>query len=296
MNVGPFQARRWRKAGRLSSKLLRSVGRAVRSLRPTRIAAPDVPNLYLDLLEQTLTGVILEDAGYLPSWEPSEPSGYDRTLRAYGMDWPVHAQTMVGLHRLRNLRRCIADVIRDKVPGDLIETGVWRGGACIYMRANLVVHDVKDRRVWVADSFEGLPPPDLQNFPIDAPDGLHRVKLLAVSLEEVKNNFKKYNMLDDQVVFLKGFFRDTLAAAPIERLAIMRLDGDMYESTIQALALYDKLSVGGYVIIDDYALPNCRTAVDHFREARGISEPVEPIDTVSAFWRKKVERSAGPLS
>jgi len=72
---------------------------------------------------------------------------------------------------------------------------------------------------------------------------------LAVSLERVQDNFRRYGLLDRQVRFLKGWFRDTLPAAPIERLAILRLDGDLYESTIQALgALHGKVSAGGVVM------------------------------------------------
>ena len=135
--------------------------------------------------------------------------------------------------------------LTDGVPGDLIETGVWRGGATILMRAILKARGVTDRVVWVADSFAGLPAPNAARYPLDAGINLHRFPQLAVTLERVQDNFRRYGLLDDQVRFLKGWFRDTLPAAPIERLAVLRLDGDLYESTIQALeSLYDKLSAG----------------------------------------------------
>jgi len=77
--------------------------------------------------------------------------------------------------------------------------------------------------------------------------------VLAVPLEEVQALFRRYDLLDAQVRFLKGWFKDTLAGAPIERLALLRLDGDLYESTMDALVpLYDKVSPGGFVIVDDY--------------------------------------------
>ena len=70
--------------------------------------------------------------------------------------------------------------------------------------------------------------------------------MLAVSLEEVQRNFSKYGLLDEQVVFLKGWFKDYAADAPIDKLALLRLDGDMYESTMDTLsALYDKVSRAG---------------------------------------------------
>src|SRR5262249_28776794 len=151
----------------------------------------------------------------------------------------------------------ITDVIQRKVPGDLIECGAWRGGATIFMRAVLQVYGVNDRNVWVADSFEGLPKPDEKNFPDDKGIDLWAYKDLAVSVDQVKANFQRYGLLDDHVKFLVGWFKDTLPKAPIDKLAILRVDGDLYESTWEALAaLYPKLSVGGYTIVDDYgAIP-----------------------------------------
>jgi len=90
------------------------------------------------------------------------------------------------------------------------------------------------------------------------------------------------------VRFLKGWFRDTLPAAPIERLAVLRLDGDMYQSTMDTLVnLYPKVSQGGYVIVDDYgAIPACRQAVNDYRAANGITEEIRDIDWTGIFWQK----------
>ena len=252
-------------------------------------------NLYLNLLEQTLTGSILEDVGFIAG--PNDPNPvhadrYDERARLIGIDWPSRAHTMVGLTRLRSLRWQVAQVLQDNVPGDFIETGVWRGGASIYMRALLAAHGINDRRVWVADSFAGLPPPNPAEFPADAGDELYKIFVLSASLDEVKKNFAKYGMLDAQVEFLPGWFKDTLPRAPIEKLAILRLDGDLYESTIQALtSLYDKLSPGGFAIVDDFVLPGCRQAVDDFRAARRILDPLIDIDGTASFWRKTDARS-----
>jgi hypothetical protein len=180
-------------------------------------------------------------------------------------------------------------VIANEIPGDFIETGVWRGGACILMRAVLNAYQVTDRRVWVADSFQGLPPPDLQRYPSDAESTFHTFEELSVPLETVQRNFEKYGLLDDQVVFLKGWFKDTLPTAQIRRLALLRMDGDLYESTIVALnALYDKLSTGGYVIVDDYhVVAGCKNAVGDFLSARKIpSSRLSEIDGVGVFWQK----------
>jgi len=249
------------------------------------MSTPGLPALYIDLLERALTGAITEDPGFHPSYNPIIPHSYHAAARSEGKDWPVRAVTMIGLTRLRHLGKLVRQVLDDRVPGDLIETGVWRGGACIYMRALLAVLGADDRRVWVADSFQGLPPPDGVDYPADANDMLHTIGFLRVSLDEVKANFAKFNMLDDRVEFLSGWFKDTLPAAPIAKLAVLRLDGDMYESTINALdALYFKVSPGGFVVVDDYDVVNCKTAIHDFRNRHRITEPIETIDSNGAFW------------
>lgn len=216
-----------------------------------------------------------------------ESGEFDAERRENGRDWPADAETMVGMKRLRNVRECLERVITDGVPGDFVETGAWRGGTCIFARAVLAAYGVTDRTVWVADSFEGLPAPD-GRFEADAGDQHHTKIDLAISVEEVQDNFRRYDLLDDQVRFLKGWFSDTLPSAPIEQLAVLRLDGDMYASTMDALVpLYDKVSVGGFVIVDDYgAVKGCAQAIHDFREQRGITDELHEIDWASVWWRK----------
>ncbi|NOS79074.1 MAG: macrocin O-methyltransferase [Nitrospira sp.] len=207
--------------------------------------------------------------------------------RQEGRDWPLEAETMVGLKRLDNLQHCVTSVIRNGVVGDLIETGVWRGGSSIFMRAILKAYGDTSRKVWLADSFRGLPPPDPSRYPVDEGDTLWKYSELAIPMEQVKANFSRYGLLDDQVAFLPGWFRDTLPMAPIERLAVLRLDGDLYESTMEALvALYPKVPAGGFVIVDDYGLPTCRAAIEDFRQAHGITDPIQLIDWTGAFWQR----------
>jgi O-methyltransferase/8-demethyl-8-(2,3-dimethoxy-alpha-L-rhamnosyl)tetracenomycin-C 4'-O-methyltransferase len=239
--------------------------------------------LYLDLIERCLLNTIYED----PAQDPWSEPAFDADKRARGLDWPSVAHTMIGQMRMDNLRHAVEQVLRDGVPGDLIETGVWRGGACIFMRALLRAYGVTDRKVFVADSFQGLPPPDPERYPADRDDAHHTYRALAVSLNEVRANFERYGLLDEQVVFLEGWFSDSLPAAPIERLSVLRLDGDMYGSTMDSLTnLYAKVSSGGFVIVDDYALEGCRQAVTDFRTDRGIDDPVCDIDGVGSYWRK----------
>lgn len=198
------------------------------------------------------------------------------------------AHSMIGRARMNNLHECMRAVVADNIPGDFIETGVWKGGSTIFMRGFLKAHGIDNRKVWVADSFEGLPKPSLpedRNVDLSA----DAMPYLSVSEEEVRELFDRYELLDEQVVFLKGWFKDTLPAASIEQLSILRLDGDLYESTMDALNhLYHKLSPGGFVIVDDYyALPQCEKAVTDFRARHGIGDNIERIDPQSVYWRKQ---------
>lgn len=215
------------------------------------------------------------------------PARFSETARVEGRIWPGYAYTMIGLRRLDNILSCAESVLHDRIPGDFIETGAWRGGACIFMRGILAAYNIKDRRVFVADSFQGLPVPDTARYPNDAGDMHHCLRVFDVSEDAVKDSFRRFGLLDDQVVLLKGWFRDTLSVAPIQRLAILRLDGDMYGSTMEALrTLYAKLEPGGFCIIDDYALAGCRQAVIDFRDETRVTEPLQEIDWTGRFWRK----------
>lgn len=248
----------------------------------------DAERLYLDLLKRVLTRTLDGREPDIDSWRfPTE------FLEHY-VRGPAYSMLPVG--RFDHLERCMNDVLRENVPGDFIETGIWRGGATIFMRAFLKLHDVTDRRVWAADSFQGFPAPDPEKFPNEARAHASKAMTedfgrLAVSRAEVEENFARFGMLDDQVRFLEGWFKDTLPSAPIERLSIMRLDGDFYESTRDALTnLYDKLSPGGFVIIDDYRESSwtyCSKAVDEFRQARGITAELLPIDSKAFYWRRE---------
>lgn len=208
---------------------------------------------------------------------------YNVKNREEGLDWPLFGYSMVGQKRMDNIQTCVEDVLKNDVPGDFIETGAWRGGSTIFMRALLNVYGDKKRKVWVADSFEGLPVPKSKDDGWD----LSAVQTLKVSLEQVKSNFERFSLLDDQVRFLKGWFCDTLPDAPIEKLSILRLDGDLYHSTMDSLKnLYHKVSKGGYVIVDDYySWPACQKAVDEFLEENSINANFVKIDGSSVYWQ-----------
>lgn len=277
---------------------------------PVSSELDDVRQLYVDLMKKALTRYAFGE-----TWHPYQPKPkswrhwvyrqgkralldprrleivsrfeFRPDARAEGRDWPPEADTMIGLRRLDNLESCVRDVLAADVPGDMIETGVWRGGACIFMRAMLKAYADPTRTVWVADSFQGLPPA-ADGRDDDAKDALWTHDFLRVSLEQVQNNFRRYGLLDEQVRFLPGWFQDTLPSAPIEQLALLRLDGDMYDSTMVALeSLYPKLSPGGFVIVDDYdAVRGCKLAVDDFRAANRISDELHQVDWACRYWRR----------
>ena len=236
---------------------------------------------YLDLMRDSLIGRLNQD----PALPASKVEGYKPEYREQGWDWPSKAPSMIGALRMENVRSECERVIAQNVAGDFVETGVWRGGACIMMRAVLAAYDIKDRRVLAADSFEGFP---AQSQP-DTNFSVGGVADFAVSLDEVKANFARYGLLDDQVVFLKGLFKDTLPVAPVRSIALLRLDGDLYESTRDGLEhLYGKLSSGGSLIADDYFLfEGQRKAIDEFRSAHDITDPIIRIDHFGGFWVKR---------
>lgn len=250
---------------------------------------------YLEIVKRSLADFLYdfnrkddEDPGPFTCLDPR--SGRTLHLTAYdiekikglgGRDW---AHSMSGLQGLNQLQQALETVLKTGIPGDLIETGVLRGGTCLFMRAILKAYGVTDRQVWLADSFQGFPPEVPKPWDVTRePD-----YVWFASPDEVADLFRRYGLLDDQVRFLPGWFADTLPTAPIRQLAILRLDGDLYSSTHQALdALYPKLSPGGYAIVDDYhAFAECSQAVEEYRSRHGIMAPCLPVGSIGVYWRK----------
>lgn len=229
-------------------------------------------NLYISLLKKVLTDSINNET----------PARLD------GQDWPKDGFTMIGHKRLDNIELCIKEILEKNIEGDFLEAGVWKGGASIFMRAILKAHSISDKTVWLADSFKGLPEPKAE-YPEDKDDKHHQFEELAISLNQVKNNFKVFDLLDDQVQFIEGWFHETLFHAPVNKLSLLRLDGDMYESTYVTLeALYHKVSIGGYIIVDDYGyLESCRMAVHDFLDKHAINPVIKNIDWTGVYWKKE---------
>lgn len=274
------------------------IAAAISPGQPSRVDS--ATRLYLRLLKRCLIRDLFPDRRYLGS-DLSRVLSYSPEMRENGLDWPTEALTMVGMKRLSNLEDCCLSALEDGVPGDFVETGAWRGGCGILMRAVLESCADSQRRVWLFDSFEGLPKPDTAAFPADSEDQYWTFSsYLGVSLEQVKENFRQYELLDDRVRLVKGWFRDTIPGSNVGAISVLRLDGDMYESTWIVLThLYPKVSPGGFVIIDDYGvIPACKQAVDDFRRDRLIHSPLSTVDWSGVFWRKldSMEREASNTS
>lgn len=299
--------------GRQAVGLSRGASHSLGNIVTTRDTTPDTAStetLYVDLLKRLLARSIF--AENIVPLEPRRGSRkqrlyapFEKALSAKGfvlarrirsrdafLESPPtsirNAETLIGPVGLENVQYCVEDVLENEVPGDLIEAGVWRGGAALFMRGLLAAHGDSERIVWAADSFAGLPSPEESHYPEDERAG-HWAKesWLTVPLDDVKQNFARYGLLDERVRFLVGWFHDTLPNAPFDQFSIIRVDADMYGSTMDALRfLYPKLSVGGYVIVDDYWLPDCRAAVDTFRAEHGITEELVAVDRAIVYWQR----------
>lgn len=238
---------------------------------------------YLNLLRDAVS-----DALFDISIDPTGNKLFPQPI-LNGQVWPSRAISMIGIKRLNNIRLLIEDTVRNNIPGDVLEAGVWRGGAMVYARGILNSLN-SDKKVVCCDSFEGLPPPDPSKYPLDEGATYHTYECLAVGLEEVRNNFLRFHVYDsEKVKFVKGFFADSLKGPlPFTELSVLRLDGDMYSSTIETLdSLYDKVSSGGYIIIDDYALPGCHHATNDFLHKRNIDKAkLQVVDWSGRYFRK----------
>ncbi|HET9721182.1 MAG TPA: TylF/MycF/NovP-related O-methyltransferase [Solirubrobacteraceae bacterium] len=243
-------------------------GTPSRQVVAAMVTPAGVARRYTDLLKQAL----LDEVG----------RGIDGDQQKAG-----RGHTRIGRQRLDHLDRCVSTVLAERVPGDLVECGAWRSGAAILMRGILAARQVSDRSVWIADASIGASeaesPLDVVDVSGEARSGLDGPQ------ERFSANFARFGLMDEQVRVLPGRFRDTLPTAPITSIALLRLDGDMYEPTMSGLtALYGRLSLGGFVIVGDYGeSESCRRAVDDFRSAHAITEPIEMIDRTGACWRKR---------
>lgn len=199
----------------------------------------------------------------------------------------TNGYTLIGPDGLNNIEYLLRKVKDENIKGDFVETGAWKGGACIFARGIMNELGIKGK-VYVCDSYKGLPVPDVECYPVDRGDDHHSIDDLRISKKDVEDNFKKFNLLEN-VIFVEGWFKDTLPELKkeIKNISILRLDGDMYQSTMEALEnLYPLVSVGGYIIIDDYLLWRAKRALDDFMKKYDITSTIEYVDK-TYFWKKE---------
>ncbi len=198
--------------------------------------------------------------------------------------------TAMGRSRLDHLEQALGEVMRNGVPGDIADCGTGRGGAAIFARGFLAAHDLETRQVWVADTFRSAP----ESAPTRAlADG--GVEDLLSDLNQVREGFAHFGLLDDRVRFLQGRFDETLPDAPVEHLAILRIGSGVRGAAGAVLEnLYDRVSIGGYVIVEDEVEPDCHKAINTFRKRHGIAEPVERVGSVGLAWRKSEPATKSP--
>lgn len=247
-------------------------------------------SLYLDLLKRVLTNVVYRDppvhrqVGPMLYMRVADPE-FDEITRSFGEDWPSRAHTMAGLRRLDVLQECARQVTDGGIPGDFVEAGVWRGGTVAFLQAFLEEGGIHDRTVWAADTFDGVPTPADPAHRDD--EWLAINDVLAVGADRVRDTLRRYALDDTRVRFLPGRFRDTLAGAPIDRIAILHIDSGTYEGTSDTLThLYPRLSPGGYAIIGDYVSLGPRRAVNEFRRRTGATPPLRAVDHLGVYWRR----------
>jgi hypothetical protein len=176
--------------------------------------------------------------------------------------------TMTGNQRQWTLLKALHYVEANGIDGDIVECGVWRGGNMMMLAE---ASASSDRKLWLYDTFEGMPEASTYDVNTLGQSGEDRrnadSEWCLASLPEVESNFRRYGLLSDRLVFRKGMVEDTLKNEPLpERIAILRLDTDFYESTqIELELLYPLLTPGGVLIIDDYGLwQGSKKAVDEY--------------------------------
>lgn len=241
--------------------------------------ARDLRQDYIDLLARAVSN-------YLYLGGPLDESAYPIRTDLYdGERWrvPDAARPHTGLRliQLLNLQQRATDVLNRGVAGDFLEAGVWQGGVIVFLAGVLRAYGSADVRLWAADTFAGIPwdaHPACVNDPVD-----QWADRWAVPLERVRQNIRRYGLLDDGIRFVSGPFREALPAAGIERLALLRIDADAYASTMDALTLlHPKVERGGCVIVDDWHLEGCRRAVLDYCAAHDIRAPIQGVHDAHA--------------
>ena len=199
--------------------------------------------------------------------------------------------TMTSPERLYGLYKATRFVVEAGIPGDIVECGVWKGGSMMMIALTLLSLDVRDRRLVLFDTYEGLPKPDPEKdiniWGGSAHDGWaqHRISDESSTwarspLEEVKANMASTGYSEDQLTYVVGMVEQTIPEQAPDQIALLRLDTDWYASTKHEMVeLYPRLSPGGVLIIDDYGhFAGARQAVDEYLSESGTTLLLNRLD------------------
>jgi O-methyltransferase len=198
--------------------------------------------------------------------------------------------TMTSRERMFALWQATRYVVDAKVPGDLVECGVWRGGSSM-LAALTLLESGAPRPLWLYDTYEGMPQPSARDRQWDGQSATERLALherrpgaandwAFATLEDVIAQMASIGYPSELLSFVKGPVEETIPARSPERIALLRLDTDWYESTLHELRhLWPRLSAGGVLIIDDYGhWQGAREATDEFFASQGAALLLNRID------------------
>lgn len=204
--------------------------------------------------------------------------------------------TMVGRERRRRLLAHMESLDADGVGGDVVELGVYRGGTAAVLGKACAASNMK-RRLWLFDSFEGLPEPRSEDGLEAARYAAGRVGGKAESIGECVGTrveverllFESAQLDPSGVTLVEGWYQHTLGKVEIESIALLHLDCDWYESVQLALeTLYERVVPGGWVVLDDYGeWRGARLALHEFLGSRSIASPLHRGGHTQAAFRKE---------
>jgi hypothetical protein len=201
----------------------------------------------------------------------------------YQLYYMIQPYTMVSGERLWGLYNAVMSAVENEVLGDIVECGAARGGSAALMGLTLKALGFP-RDLWVCDTFEGIPAPTAD----DPDEAKQYTGAFRGDLVEVQELFKQLGILD-HCHLVKGLFQDTLPSLEVEKISVLHLDGDWYESTKCGLeCLYDRVSPGGFIQIDDYGhWAGCRKAVEDFFFKRAFVPDLRVLDYTGVQFMKE---------
>jgi hypothetical protein len=194
----------------------------------------------------------------------------------------VEPYTMTSTERIHALVHAVRHVVRNRIAGDMVECGVWKGGSVMAMALTLLQLSERDRSLYLFDTFSGMTPPS--DVDVDYQGQQAQVILDAVrceaSQQEVEKAVFSTGYDREKIHFVPGRVEETIPAYAPESIALLRLDTDWYESTQHELVhLFPRLARGGVIIIDDYGhWRGARQAVDEYLAQHEIPLLLQRID------------------